>query len=215
MARPRRERYRAWPFGLEGKRHMKRIFCCFALLGCCALATTGCDDDANTGDDDMTDSGPDLDTGNVETDAGPAVDSGPGEVDSGPGEADSGPVEADSGPVDIDAGPAETDSGPVEVDAGPVEEVEVFDCGGITPDEVIGTSGFAFSPSEVTISAGGVVKFETPGNHNMVSGTPSSPDGKFTTGTPGDTMCLRFNVVGEYPFYCGVHNSMRGTVTVE
>jgi plastocyanin len=90
----------------------------------------------------------------------------------------------------------------------------VIACGGIAPDAVITTTGFAFTPSDVTISAGQVVQFSPASTHNMTAGAPGAPTGEFATVTSMET-CLRFTAAGSFPFFCSVHPTMAGTVTVQ
>ncbi|MEZ5169240.1 MAG: plastocyanin/azurin family copper-binding protein [Acidimicrobiia bacterium] len=72
---------------------------------------------------------------------------------------------------------------------------------------------------DVQVAAGlPVVWANTDGvSHNITAGTPSDPDGSFGTADfgPAETAELTFDEPGEYSFYCSLHPSMRGTVTVE
>jgi plastocyanin len=108
------------------------------------------------------------------------------------------------------------ESPPASPDAVP-SSVEVLACEGVTPVRRIKTrttGGVGFDPTETTIDVDQVIVFEPSSFHDMVSGTPASRDGLFDSGEPGDTACLRFSVAGTFPFFCSVHSSMRGTVTV-
>lgn len=95
--------------------------------------------------------------------------------------------------------------------------VQIISCTGITPDATITTSGLAFSPANVTITASQVIKFTPVGSHDMTSGTGGAspvPDGIFAT-TNGQEACLRFTAAGSFPYYCSFHpQQMTGTVTV-
>ncbi len=113
----------------------------------------------------------------------------------------------------IDTGVNNPDAPPSAPDATP-STVLVIACGGVTPDATISTTGFAFTPADVTISAGQVVQFAPTGPHNMTAGVPGSPTGDFATTTSMET-CLRFTAAGDFPFYCSVHPTMLGSVTVQ
>jgi plastocyanin len=88
--------------------------------------------------------------------------------------------------------------------------VEVVPCAGLNPVATIQTSGLAYTPASVTIAVGDVISYQPSGNHDMVS-----DDGAFDTGSPGAPACLQFNQAGMYPYFCSVHPSMVGTVTVQ
>lgn len=83
---------------------------------------------------------------------------------------------------------------------------------------------YAFSPTTLTISAGGVIKFNNPTTvpHTFTSGTVTAgipaPDGTWDTGSvaPNNSACVKINVAGTYPFYCAFHPTMMtGTATVQ
>lgn len=96
--------------------------------------------------------------------------------------------------------------------------VAVLACDGVTPVVRImtrTTGGLGFEPAQPTIHVGEVIEFAPSSFHDMVSGTPASRDGLFDSGDPGEKSCLRFEEAGSFPFFCSVHNSMRGTVTVD
>jgi plastocyanin len=103
-----------------------------------------------------------------------------------------------------DDAPGDDDSGD---DDAPSSVVEV-DCASVTPVESITTSGFAYSPSVVTIAVGEVVEFHPTSSHDAVAF-----DGSFRVGF-GDRACLRFDAPGEFEFECSPHH-FTGAVTVE
>lgn len=101
---------------------------------------------------------------------------------------------------------------------------QVVDCASATVAQTIAATGqvgaFQFSPSDVTISVNDVVKFDnqTQVQHTATSGTNSTPDGKWDTGTiqPGQAACVKFLKRGTYDFYCQFHpTQMTGSVTVQ
>jgi plastocyanin len=77
---------------------------------------------------------------------------------------------------------------------------------------------FFYTPSGVTISANGIVKWTNigPTVHTVTSGTSPNPDGKFNSGNmaTGATVCVQFTAPGIYPYFCIPHPFMIGSVTV-
>lgn len=90
--------------------------------------------------------------------------------------------------------------------------------GGQTQNEVI-MSGSAFSPANITVSVGTTVTWTNNDNltHNVISGTPGSPTGVFSSGDLGanQTFSYTFNQEGTFNYFCSYHPGMAGTVTVE
>jgi plastocyanin len=67
--------------------------------------------------------------------------------------------------------------------------------------------GFAFAPAEVRVAVGGTVTWDfVESNHTVVI------DG--VTLSPGGETSITFDTPGTYPYVCGIHSSMRGTVVV-
>lgn len=110
-----------------------------------------------------------------------------------------------------DAADDTTDTGAAVVD----ETVETNDNGenaepadGPAPDSAtVVVDGFAFAPAEVRIAAGGTVTWDfVETNHTVViDGVTLSPDGETS---------ITFDTPGTYPYVCGIHASMSGTVVV-
>jgi plastocyanin len=79
-------------------------------------------------------------------------------------------------------------------------------------------SGFAFSPSTLTVSAGTTIVWK---NTTSTPHTVTSNDGKtFDSGnsTPinaGDTFSFKFTKVGTFNYHCSFHPSMIGTIVVK
>lgn len=109
--------------------------------------------------------------------------------------------------------PTET---PTETESGPQSSVTVS----------VGANGQAqFEPETFVLEEGGTVTWEwVAGGHNVV--VESQPDGADWSGTPGGpsttydrgyTYEERFDVAGEYEYYCQPHRSfgMTGSFTVE
>jgi plastocyanin len=77
---------------------------------------------------------------------------------------------------------------------------------------------FSFTPDNVTISANGIVKWTNngPSVHTVTSGTTPTPDGKFNSGDlgTGATVCVQFLGIGTAQYFCAIHPTMTGSVTV-
>lgn len=164
-----------------------------ATLALSGLATLGaCESDEDGGTDVATD------TSDVAADT--AVD------DTDSADTDS----MDTGDDDVRDDVAETSAPAV---------VEV-DCETVTPDATVSIAGLAFDPVATTVAAGQVVQWTNADTvpHTVTAGTPVTPDPDlFDSGNlaQDDTICLRFDVAGAYPYYCTVHPMMMATVTVE
>lgn len=83
----------------------------------------------------------------------------------------------------------------------------------------ISISGMAFLPSNKTISVGTTIKWTNNDavTHTVTSGVPGNSTGMFDSGdlAPNGTFTYTFNQAGTYNYYCKIHNSMRGTITVQ
>lgn len=96
----------------------------------------------------------------------------------------------------------------------------------VTADITTGSSSKtddAFAPNPINAQVGDTVtwtnKDSTP--HTITSGTGGTPDGKFDSSpgfnplmAPGATFSHTFAEAGEFPYYCGLHVNMVGTVIV-
>jgi len=71
----------------------------------------------------------------------------------------------------------------------------------------------AFNPSTITISAGTTLKWT---NKDAVTHDVTSTTGSFGSGplNNGDTFSYTFSSSGTYTYYCTIHPSMTGSVTV-
>lgn len=72
-------------------------------------------------------------------------------------------------------------------------------------------SGFAFSPSELTVAKGATVTWT---NNDGVAHTITS--GSFDSGSikNGGSFSFTFTQAGTYDYYCSIHPSMKGKITV-
>jgi len=79
--------------------------------------------------------------------------------------------------------------------------------------------GMIFSPASKTITVGTTIKWTNQDavTHTITSGTPSSPSGLFDSGNlaQNGTFSYTFNQVGTISFYCKIHTTMTGTITVQ
>jgi plastocyanin len=81
----------------------------------------------------------------------------------------------------------------------------------------------AYDPNPVEAKVGDTVTWTNDDSqpHTVTSGSNSQPDGKFDSSpnlnpllAPGQTFEHTFEEPGEYPYYCAVHPTMVGTVSV-
>jgi plastocyanin len=79
--------------------------------------------------------------------------------------------------------------------------------------------GMAFSPANKTISIGTTIKWTNKESitHTVTSGVPSSPSGLFDSGNVGSNgvFSFTFSQAGTFKYYCKIHSSMTGTITVQ
>lgn len=77
---------------------------------------------------------------------------------------------------------------------------------------------FAFTKTSLDIAKGTTVTWTNKDGttHTVSSGTPPTTDGKFDGQVaPGTTFSFTFNDAGTFTFFCAIHNSMTGTITVK
>ena len=78
-------------------------------------------------------------------------------------------------------------------------------------------SGFAFSKTALETTKGTAVTWTNKDGttHTVSSGTPPTKDGKFDGQVAaGTTFSFTFNEAGTFKYFCAIHNSMTGTITV-
>ena len=73
-------------------------------------------------------------------------------------------------------------------------------------------TNFAFSPDTVTIAVGETVTWtnKDSAGHDVVGDLFKSP-----SMATGETFTFTFDKAGTYPYICGIHPSMKGTVIVQ
>lgn len=82
----------------------------------------------------------------------------------------------------------------------------------------ISIKGFAFNPVQLSVTKGATITWTNDDGttHTVTSGVPGTPSGKFNQSVDaGKTFSFTFTDAGTYEFFCNIHNSMRGTVTVK
>lgn len=79
----------------------------------------------------------------------------------------------------------------------------------VAPARTVTTSGFAYTPTNLSIPVGQSVTFIVNSLHDVTwqNGDPGR-------GATGETYTRGFSNAGTYSFYCSIHPSMTGTITV-
>ena len=98
--------------------------------------------------------------------------------------------------------------------ATPEEPAPTTDASGSAEEVVVDMAGFAFSPGEVEVRVGQAVTWT---NADDFAHTAEADDGEFNTGNvdAGATSDpVTFDEAGTYSYFCAIHNSMTGTITV-
>jgi len=75
---------------------------------------------------------------------------------------------------------------------------------------------FAFGPRTITVTAGTTVTWTNQDDfdHSIVDKTTNVEGPHFGPVTEPRTFSRSYPAVGAYPYFCGIHNSMTGTVIV-
>ena len=86
--------------------------------------------------------------------------------------------------------------------------------GTTTGTTTINIQSMAFSPSNLSVTAGTTVKWT---NNDGMTHTVTSNDGaSFDSGNlgAGSSFSHTFSAAGTFPYHCTIHSSMTGTITV-
>ncbi len=86
--------------------------------------------------------------------------------------------------------------------------------GAPTASTEVTIQGFMFKPGEVTVAAGATVTWT---NMDDSAHTIKDQDGQFPTSeelAKGDSFSHTYDKAGTYPYICGIHPYMKGTITV-
>jgi plastocyanin len=90
--------------------------------------------------------------------------------------------------------------------------------GAASAGAAIEMSGFAFSKTAVEVAKGSAVTWTNKDGttHTVSSGTPPTTDGKFDGQVAaGSTFSFTFKDAGTFKYFCAIHNTMTGTITVK
>ncbi len=88
------------------------------------------------------------------------------------------------------------------------------DTAGAVGGDAVQILDFQFEPTNLTVEVGSTVTFT---NEDDFAHTAEADDGSFDTGNldGGAAGDITFDEAGEYPYFCAIHNYMKGTITVE
>lgn len=91
--------------------------------------------------------------------------------------------------------------------------------GAAAADGAVTAEGLAFKPATIEVKAGGKVTWTNKDGapHTTTSGKPGAKDGKWDgqLSASGGTFSFTFPAAGTFDYFCSVHPSMTGTVTVK
>jgi plastocyanin len=86
-------------------------------------------------------------------------------------------------------------------------------------DNTVTIKDFAFVPQTITVKTGAIVRWENQDSapHRIIF---TDPNGRDTTAESGvlsshQSYSRKFDAAGEFPYYCKIHPSMKGTVVVK
>ena len=79
--------------------------------------------------------------------------------------------------------------------------------------------GMAFSPADITVSVGTTITWTNKDAvaHTVTSGVPGSISGQFDSGniSQNGNFKFTFSQTGTFKYFCKIHTSMTGTITVQ
>jgi plastocyanin len=127
-------------------------------------------------------------------------------------------VEADAEePVTDDAEATDADSDTDDAEIDDADDADAEGDGAVATDEVVARN-INFEPADIEVEAGTTVTWvnEDIVNHTVTSGPAGDPDGMFDEPlqSDGDDVTVTFDEAGTFAYYCDLHRSMIGTVTV-
>lgn len=82
----------------------------------------------------------------------------------------------------------------------------------------VAIKGFAFGPATLTVAKGTKVTFTNNDSttHTVTSGANRTKDGKFDQSLDANaTTTITFDTPGTFEYFCTLHSSMKGTITVQ
>ena len=88
----------------------------------------------------------------------------------------------------------------------------------VAETKTVNIKGFAFSPATLTVTKGTKVTFsnQDSATHTITSGANRTKDGKFDQQVTGSNeTTITFDTPGTFEYFCTIHSSMKGTITVQ
>ena len=80
---------------------------------------------------------------------------------------------------------------------------------------VVNIVNFAFSPTSITVKKGTTVTWvNKDSTAHTITETDSQKGPSSASVAPGESYSFSFNAAGTFQYYCSIHPSMKGTVTV-
>lgn len=78
----------------------------------------------------------------------------------------------------------------------------------------VAVENFKYDPDPITIRVGDSITWT---NEDPVGHTSTATDDSFNTGMffPDDSATITFDTAGNFPYFCGTHPEMTGTIVVE
>jgi plastocyanin len=82
--------------------------------------------------------------------------------------------------------------------------------------DAVTVKDFAFGPRSISVKAGTTVTWTNQDgfDHSIVDKTSAAEGPHFGPIAGKTTYSRSYDAAGEFPYYCGIHNSMTGTVIV-
>ena len=116
-------------------------------------------------------------------------------------------------PAQPQAAPAPQPSQPAQTQQQPSQSAPVQPAS-TAKTVAVSIKGFKFTPADITINAGDTVVWT---NEDSAPHTVESSDGTLRSDelSKGDTYSYKFTKAGKYNYICGIHPSMKGSVTVQ
>jgi plastocyanin len=189
-----------------------------SILACAVLTFSCSDDESSGGGSGGSPSGGAGGSGGATT--GGAGGAGGSAAGAGGSAAGAGGSAAGAGGSAAGAGggAGSGDAGSDACTKAPSPAGQVVDCVGATIAKTVDIQGFVFAPASATLKVGDVVKFDNQdaSAHTATSGVPGCIDDAWDTGNiaGGAAKCVKLTAAGSFPYFCTIHPSMVGALTV-
>lgn len=111
------------------------------------------------------------------------------------------------------AAPSAATSAPVVVPPTSVPATDIPTSAPAAAGAKVTIAGFAFSPSTLEVKVGATVTWT---NNDNMTHTVVADDGSFKSDAldQGASFSFTFDKAGSYAYHCGIHSSMKATITV-